>query len=805
MRRILGLKVHKLLVLGTISLLMGCVTSRQLDRRLLSKGEYLLAHQSISGNKIHETEKLRSYFRQKSNSTFLGVLTPYLYYYYVGSLFYKKENVNREIDSAAVRLKRYESGKKIRPNKLDRLKRRLKRKEIKLEQGNWMMRVMGEPPVVADSLLIESSARQLENYYQSKGFFDAKCSIQKDTIRRKLRVNYLVEEGVPSIINELKFTALDPEIDMLLNQNAENSLVKIGKNYDESILNDERDRIERLLKNNGFYDFNKLAITVLADTTVEKYGVSLEFIVNNPVGKDHHVRYIVKQIEIYIDVNKLNGKKVDTTIYKDVIFTYQKDRFAKGVLFRKLRFNLFDFYNYDKVQLTQRQFNNLDNFKYVNINFQKDSSILRPGLYAQIALSANKKYQISDDWGLKVSQGFPGPFVNVVFTSRNAFRGCENVDFGVRAGIEGIASVLDVSKVYTSTEYGANLGITFPELVAPDFIRKSLSDFFPKTRLTTGYSNTIRPEYLRQSIKLNYSYTYQTHPFNRFTFSFWDFSVINSTIQNDKFKTYLDDLAAQGNPLRNSFNNSIISNISFSFTYSNNNLIENKRSQYFYALVESGGTTANLFRSTVENISKDLGISYFQYLKLSFDYRYYLPVSKKTTLASRVSIGYAQPYGLSNTLPYEKFFFAGGSNSVRAWRPRRLGPGSFDPGRKDNGAIDDKNEQPGEILFEASTEYRFPIYKFIEGAFFIDAGNVWKNPLAQDNREGVKFSGSFYNQIAVGAGIGLRLNFSFLIFRLDLASKVWDPAFSNVNERFVLNKLDRPDQTLINIGIGYPF
>ncbi|MBY0424990.1 MAG: outer membrane protein assembly factor, partial [Cytophagales bacterium] len=155
--------------------------------------------------------------------------------------------------------------------------------------------------------------------------------------------------------------------------------------------------------------------------------------------------------------------------------------------------------------------------------------------------------------------------------------------------------------------------------------------------------------------------------------------------------------------------------------------------------------------------------------------------------------------------PYEKFFFSGGSNSVRAWRPRRLGPGTYDPGRKDNGAIDDKNEQPGEIIIEANVEYRFPIYRFIEGAFFIDAGNVWKNPISQDNRDGVKFSGSFYNQLAVGAGIGLRLNFSFLIFRLDLASKVWDPAYKNIGDRFVLNRLAQPDQTLINIGIGYPF
>jgi outer membrane protein assembly factor BamA len=801
---ILRLKVHNLLVIGGFGLLFGCVTSRQLDKKLLTKDQYLLAHQSITGNKIHETDKLRSYYKQKVNNKIIEGITPYLYYYYIGSLFYKKESVQMELDSAKAKLARYELKSKQKPGKLKRLKERVKRKEVKIDQGNWMMRVMGEPPVVADSGLIYATGSQLVDYYHSKGFFDATSEIKIDTLGKKIRVKYIINEGTPTVIKSFKFTAADTVVQRLLDQNKAASFIKVNSNYDESLLNSERDRIERLMKNNGFYDFNKLAVLVIADTTVKKNEVFLELLINNPTGRDHHTRYIIKDIRVAIDVNIANAMKVGTTIYKNVVFTYQKDKFAKGVLYRKLRLNIGDYYSYDKSQLTQRQFSSLDNFRYVNINYQKDTSRYSPGLIMEVTLNANKKHQLSDEWGLKVSQGFPGPFGNIIFTSRNTFRGCENIDFGIRAGIEGIASVLNVNKVYTSTEYGANLGLTFPELVAPDYFRRKLNNFFPKTRLTTGYTNTIRPEYLRQSIKVNFGYSFQTKPHNRFTFNLWDFSVVNSRILSPLFTAYLDTLYAHGNPLRTSFNNSIISNISFSYTYSNNNISQNKRSRYLNILVESGGTSANLFQSFVEKISKEIGISYFQYLKINLDYRYYVPVTKKSHLATRVDFGYAQPYGMSNTLPYEKFFFSGGSNSVRAWRPRRLGPGSFDPGTLSNGAINDQNEQPGEILIEGNIEYRFPIYKFIEGAYFIDAGNVWKNPFSQDTRSGVKFSGDFYNQIAVGTGIGLRLNFSFLIFRLDIASKVWDPAQS-LGQRFVLNKLNRPDQTLINIGIGYPF
>jgi outer membrane protein insertion porin family len=211
------------------------------------------------------------------------------------------------------------------------------------------------------------------------------------------------------------------------------------------------------------------------------------------------------------------------------------------------------------------------------------------------------------------------------------------------------------------------------------------------------------------------------------------------------------------------------------------------------------------------------GSQLYRYFKLSNDFRYYLPAGRKSSWAFRVNIGIARPYGQSTVLPYERFFFVGGSNSIRAWPPRRLGPGS-DPdvmdSTRNDGTIDyGRNyqfEQPGDILLETSAEYRFDIVSFLEGAVFVDAGNVWVWKSQLNQPEGQFRWNRFYKEIAVGTGFGLRLDFSFLILRFDVGIKAYDPG-KPAGQKFMLKNLsfNRPfgerQQTVLNVGIGYPF
>ena len=260
-----------------------------------------------------------------------------------------------------------------------------------------------------------------------------------------------------------------------------------------------------------------------------------------------------------------------------------------------------------------------------------------------------------------------------------------------------------------------------------------------------------------------------------------------------------------------SFQPGLVGSYYFTYTFNNTNIGQIKNSHYIKLLAESGGTTFSLIdRNFFGGTGKLDSLTYFQFYRLNSSFHYYLPLGKKQKLAFRIHAGLARPYGVSATLPYEKFYFAGGSNSVRAWAPRRLGPGSYTPPTiADNpNEFDYSFEQPGEIIFETNIEYRFPIYGFFEGALFMDAGNVWM--IEDDSRQGSSFKfPAFLQEMAVGVGVGLRLNFSFLLIRLDAGIKAYDPARA-IGQRYILNDFDilnpgKNGQTLLNLGIGYPF
>ncbi len=250
-----------------------------------------------------------------------------------------------------------------------------------------------------------------------------------------------------------------------------------------------------------------------------------------------------------------------------------------------------------------------------------------------------------------------------------------------------------------------------------------------------------------------------------------------------------------------------------------------QRSSYFMRIqAESGGTMFNFYD---REIAKDNGLETYQYVRLGLDIRRKQVIDKNTTLAFHFNSGIGYAYGSNRSLPYEKYFFIGGSNSVRAWRPRRLGLGSAPPSLSADPAKDGlfnyQYEKPGEILLEASVEWRKKLFGFVSGAIFIDAGNVWSFQQIAPQAPGpttpswapegnTKFYfHSFYKEIAVGTGVGLRFDFSFLVLRLDLGIKAWDPSRPE-GERFVLNKFSfsgpygvNAEPYIINIGIGYPF
>ena len=795
------------LVLSTIFFISACSVTDN-----LSSNEYLLYKQKIVGNKKIPTDPLTAIFKQKTNRKILGTM-PYLGIYYIGEKFYDSTKIANKLKQTQ---EKYEQkiNATTQKKKKEKLKNRKKKKTTrlkeKLKEGNWLMRVPGEPPTIYDSSLTSLTTQQLGNFLYSKGFFSGSVTTEIDTSGKKVNVKYKMDEGTAYIIKEINYKIENEKIDSILKRRRREPLLKVGDRYDATILSNERDRINDLLKNKGYYDFSRQYIFFNIDTTQGNHSVFIDVVVENPSKGQKHKQYTVSKVVFVGNSEKVSVNKEDTTTYRNMYFVLPEQNYSRRILSDKITIKPGELYSQKDIQIAQRQLANLDMFKFVNINFKKNKTDSTANtLTAYIRTSPLKKFQITDEIGITVSSaGFiPGPVGNLSFKTRNTFGGFELFEINLKAAVEGYSSFSDPDVFLKTQELTGNSSLSFPEILFPvKKVRGLFKDYAPKTKLLIGATLIKRPEYDRLNIKNSLSYIWLTTPSKVFNYSILDVNVINTLRTDPAFIARLQKQQDElGSNLIYSFNNSFVSNTNFSYTFNNNDFSKNRKSKYFKLYLESGGLIFNLNKLAPKD--SIFGLKTFSYLKGNCDLRLYFPQSKKNTFAIRLNVGIAYPYDKIGVLPYEKYFFAGGGNSIRAWKPRRLGPGGYEQTNPD-GEKTDQYEQPGELLIENNYEYRFHIISFLDGALFVDAGNVWNiKKQTADAKPGSLFKfNTFYKQIAIGTGFGLRFNFSFLILRFDVGIKAYDPAQPK-GERYVLPEiLKKPFQIAVpQLGLGYPF
>ncbi len=765
-------------------------------------------------------DKFTPLYQQKPNKKLplLGS-RPYFYFYLIGESVYSEEKIKERLDKIErkydAKIAKDSTNEKRRRKLVARKEKKLDKLNTQLKEGNGFMRTFGEAPAIANGELIQRTAQMMGQMLKAKGYYHNHVIPQFDTIGKKLSVIYKVEEGMPHKISSIKITVANRQAANLIADNSTLSFLKVDKRLDESDLTSERDRLDRLFKNNGYFDFEKQAITYSIDTTQQAYQATLELIIHADSNALLFKRYKIGKILCLIEQTRANRGHSDTTQFGGVDFIQPRRKYGTKTLSGKILFKIGDYYSAEKTMTTQSAFGNLDNFKLIDIRYTKkgheDSS-----LTAVIVLNSQKKYQITDEWGLNVTQGLPGPQASISLLDRNVLKGCENLDFSIRYGIEGVASATSQGGVYKSVEAAADMGITFPQLYIPTKLRFKFNHFFPKTRLNFAFNNIVRPEYSRRNFKLALTYTFLVNTNSRIVFSIADLNIIQTPKLTSLFSDYLETLYLQGNTLKYSFQPSFVSDINLSYIYNNNDFTKFVNGSFFRIYAESGGMVLGI----LEKFFKDRGLitddklfgqlSYYRYVKSNIDWRIYRTTSRYSQLVSRINVGAVYPF-INDAVPYEKYFFSGGSNGMRAWRPRRLGPGSKVPALNPDGSYNYKYEQPGEIILEGNLESRFKLIKFIEGAFFVDAGNVWRIGSTIDSDLPQDFNiKRFYNEIALGSGVGLRLNFTFIVIRFDLGLKVFDPAYP-VGEKWVVKNwsfnsiFGKNEFGLLNLGIGYPF
>ncbi|WP_370592800.1 BamA/TamA family outer membrane protein [Roseivirga sp. E12] len=702
-------------------------------------------------------------------------------------------------------------------------KRKIARFDRKIKDGNFRMKT-GSPLSIYDSSTVEGIKARINSFLiNSKGFRKSNVTTTTTERNRKISLTYQIDTGPRNTIDSLITRTGDPKLTALLEANQSGSFLLKGSYYDRTLLDAERDRIDLLLIENGYFGFNKgyIEFQILEDPT--KTDLWVVTIINKPAGQDAHQSYRLDSIIINTNGNDpISGTKD----YFGIKYNYGNFNYSPKSIDARLRFEPGQKYNFTDIENTQRQLLNMDMFRFVNSNF--DTSIVSGKFIANLYTAPLQKFQLTQELGFNVTEGLPGPLYNASLKNRNIFLGSEILEIGIFAGLDGVSTASAQNQVLRTIQYGANASLTFPRFITP-FRSRGLNKitFNPRTRVSLGFNFTDRPEYVRSNLNGGFAYTWQNLKGNKsYSFNLADISLIDTEIDSASgFQQQLDDLLLQGNTLAFSFNRSFVSSSSFNATYNYDYGDPVNPSSYLRFFLESGGTIYDIVgRGLLEN--NDL--ENYQFYKVQVDYRRQVPLGINKSVIFRVNGGIADPYGGNNALPYEKYFFAGGSSSNRAWSPRRLGPGSAFPYELDDtgqnvlengelkpnrtGADSYQFEQPGEVLIEMNAEYRAKISGFLDWAVFIDAGNIWRlrefeTPAPGEVvriSQGAKFDvNDFYKELAIGAGIGVRLDFSFLVFRLDVGHKIKDPRFPE-GERWQ-GLFKRPNQTVYNIAVGYAF
>ncbi|UTA69759.1 BamA/TamA family outer membrane protein [Emticicia sp. 21SJ11W-3] len=792
----------------------------------LAPDEYRLHSLTIKGNKQIPTEELEYLIppAQKPNRRPFNLpVTPYVGLYNFGKNFYSQQKIKARRD-------RWDSKLKALPSpvnfdaEIEKKRKRYQKKvavyQDRLDTGeNWWMKNVGEPPAKITEAAIKHTSDNIQKYIYNKGFFDNTVVYDIDSAasKRGIKLTYHVEEKNAYYIDTVNYAIEDPRIDSILRLNTNARLIKSGQRLDMNNITLEKARIELTLKDEGYYNFvAKNSIAAEIDTTdyiKRNYRVNVKMLVSNPPFRSRHEQFRIESVYfVSADPSGEAISKGDTTrvSYNNIDYSFIGKRFPSRLLDKKILIRQGQLFRISKVNETNRQLYGLDQFAFANIRFtQLPDNKLR----TEIIAPTNPKYTASYNFDVNNINGILGGGANVSLRARNLLSALETTELGLRANLEGQPG-LDTT-VQRSRELGANLAFNFPKIIFLNKVANLLSLKSPRTQVALSYNNSSQQLYRRQVFRLTGNYSWLKSKYETIQISPFDINLINTPYKSRAFDSILTSEALRGNNLKVLFDPQFVSSISGSYIYNNQVQGKNIRAKFLRIFVESGGTAINFFpdKNKIRFIDRLFPIdtnqrAYFRFVKINIDFRRYIPINSRDSWAYRFNVGVAHPYGDNQALPFEKNFFIGGPNSIRAWRPRALGPGSAQGVTVGNRFF----QQPGDILMEGSLEYRKFMFRFIgnwNAGFFIDAGNVWKWYQINSKFNEANFNwGRFYKEFAVGTGAGIRLDLDYFIARFDWGVKVIDPSRKE-GDRFVLDKtrLGRSNEyyPVFHFAIGYPF
>lgn len=693
--------------------------------------------------------------------------------------------------------------------------------------NRWVRR-MGQPPVIYSQSLTDASVRQLQQALVNRGYLEAE--VITDTIvipeKKKIDVTYKINTGKPRRISSISYEIPDTVIERIILEDSALFTLQPGNRFDRDMLDSERALITQRLRNHGFYSFNKEYITFYADTSEYSKNVDLTLTVRPPRvmqnGKlvadslARHQQYYINKIFFITNGNTPGGDRsaipTDTVVYKDVSVIYGPDHYiSPGALRQKCFLIPGSIYRAADVDRTYEALSRLGILKTINIELVPAGDIEgKRMLNAYIVLSRNKKQSITFDVEGTNSEGDLGFGVGATYQHRNLAKGSQLLTARLRMNYESLSGNFNGLINNRYTEYAGEVGITFPKFEFPFASQRLRERLNVSTEFALSFNYQERPEYTRIIAGAAWKYKWVNRSNTRR--HYFDLIDINYVYLPESTNDFLDLIAPDNPLLRYSYEDHFIMSMGYRYYRTNKRIPSSLVRTYklqptVYTLRTSIETAGNLLYaiSSLSNVRRHdgayrvFGINYSQYVKAEVDYAVTRNINNRHSLAYHVGAGIGVPYGNSSVLPFEKRFYAGGANGVRGWGVRTLGPGSYDS----RNSMTDFINQCGDIRLDMSVEYRAKLFWVLESGAFIDAGNIWTIHNYENQPGGMFHFDTFWKQIALAYGVGLRFDFSYFLLRLDLGIKAHNPAKGQ--QPWPIIHPDWHRDTTFHFAVGYPF
>jgi len=694
-----------------------------------------------------------------------------------------------------------------------------------IEKDGWphgWLRNIGEEPVIFDVYATTRSKEQMKSFLSSKGYFNSEVLETVETAKKRSKVWFNIKITEPYVVRKVIYEVEDPGLLQLIYFDSINSNITRHKPFSQDDLLSERSRLERFIRDKGFYNFSSDFIRFRVDTTVGDRKVDVYYVVASAQEPDPvsgrkavpHSQYQIRNVYIYPEYSPgdalSSGERyfssLDTVLYKGFYFIAPpgKPRIKYDLLLQSLYIMPGNTFNISSTERSHKHISSLKTYRLVNISFNEprpfapsDGQRYIDGI-VQLTPFAQQSYS----FGLEGtnSGGNLGAALNLMYQHKNLFHGAQQFNLKLKGSYETLSN--DIPGFRSTQELGVEANIQFPEFLIPflkaeNIIRK----YDPKSYLQLAYNFQKIPVYTRTVANATFGYNWNSRDYSSHMLYPLQMNLVKLPYIDPEFALRIDTSSY----LSYSYKDVLIMGGSYTYIFNNQKIQKSKDHTFFKFNFEAAGNLpAAISRLTgaeaTEGSYSLFGQQFAQYIRSDIDVRYNRIVNDVSSVVYRGFIGVGVPYGNSVTLPFEKQYFGGGANGIRGWQVRTLGPGSY------INYLPSFINQTADIKLEFNAEYRFKLFWILEGAVFIDAGNIWT--IKEDtDRPGAMFRfDKFVDDMAVGSGFGMRFDLNFVLLRADIGIKMRDPSIQD-NPKWIRARrpFDLGEDFSLVIGIGYPF